>query len=121
MIFTIEKITQIVEEEGYAVPLFFDLGKAFDTLNHNTLLNKLYHYGIRGTPLDLLKSYLSDRKQKVSVNGTESQYLPIDIGVPQGSILGPLLFIIYVNDILNAATEANIGLYADDTTCINPN
>ena len=118
MIFTIEKITQIVEEEGYAVPLFFDLGKAFDTLNHNTLLNKLYLYGIRGTPLDLLKSYLSDRKQKVSVNGTESQYLPIDIGVPQGSILGPLLFIIYVNDILNAATEANIGLYADDTTCI---
>ena len=56
--------------------------------------------------------------KKVSVNGTESQYLPIDIGVPQGSILGPLLFIIYVNDILNAATEANIGLYADDTTCI---
>ena len=118
MIYTVESICRLLNKEGFALPLFFDLGKAFDTLNHEVLLRKLEHYGIRGLPLELLRSYLTGRKQKVAVGGEESEYLPIDIGVPQGSVLGPLLFIIYVNDIINASPKDKIGLYADDTTCI---
>ena len=118
MTFTLETIVRNLNLTSNALPLFFDLGKAFDTLKHDLLLKKLEHYGIRGIPLALITSYLSNRKQKVLVNGAESDYLPLDIGVPQGSILGPLLFIIYVNDITSAAPTEQVALYADDTTCI---
>ena len=118
MTFTMETIVRNLNSTSNALPLFFDLGKAFDTLKHDLLLKKLEHYGIRGTPLALIKSYLSNRKQKVMVDGVESDYLPLEIGVPQGSILGPLLFIIYVNDITTAAPTEQVALYADDTTCI---
>ena len=71
-----------------------------NTVNHRILLSKLKHYGIRGFALEWFRSYLSDRKQNVSVNGSNSNLLPITCGVPQGSVLGPLIFLIYVNDLI---------------------
>ena len=94
--------------------IFLDLSKAFDTLNHTILLNKLNHYGIKHCPLKLLESYLSNRLQYVEHDNIKSDYIPITTGAPQGSILGPLLFIIYLNDIF--FSKYKFILYADDTT-----
>ena len=88
---------------------------AFDTVNHRILLSKLEHYGIRGCALEWIGSYLSDRKQYVSVNGSNSNLLSITCGVPQGSVLGPLLFLIYINDLPNASKKLTFYLFADDT------
>lgn len=96
-----------------------DLSKAFDCVNHQILTEKLSFYGIRGLPLLLLKSYLSNRLQCVSRNDSPSGLLPVNHGVPQGSILGPLLFLIYVNDFAQAIYPGSCVLYADDTTLIN--
>ena len=80
---------------------FIDLSKAFDTVNHNILLDKLYKYGFRGICHDWLNNYLFNRKQYVVFNNCHSSQLSISCGVPQGSILGPLLFLLYVNDMVN--------------------
>lgn len=98
---------------------FLDLAKAFDTVNHRLLLDKLYQYGIRGSAHRLLNSYLNNRKQRVKVNHTISSYREVKVGVPQGTILGPLLFIIYVNDILESLSKNTIMSYADDTAVIS--
>ena len=95
--------------------IFLDLKKAFDTVNHDILLEKLCLYGVHDNDLSLLKSYLSNRVQCCSVNGKVSSFEPITCGVPQGSILGPLLFIIYMNDLQNVAKNCEISMYADDT------
>ena len=118
MILTIEEIITELDTKGHAIPLYFDLGKAFDTLDTSILLTKLEKYGVRGVALNLIRSYLTDRSQYVSVNGENSEPLPVTIGVPQGSILGPLLFIIYINDIANAAEDVVIACYADDTSAV---
>ena len=96
--------------------IFLDLSKAFDTLDHDILVYKLNHYGITGSALKLFQTYLLNRKQYVLVNNTESDCLYIKTGVPQGSILGPLLFIIYLNDIVKVCKLFHPIIYADDTT-----
>ena len=91
------------------------LRKAFDTANHKILLNKLEHYGVRGYMLKWFHSYLIDCKQFVSFNGESSKLLNNNCGVPQGSVLGPLLFLIYINDLHNISKILHFYLFADDT------
>ena len=109
-----EQIYANLNVNNYGLGIYLDFQKAFDTVNHNILLHKLNHYGIRGNVLNWFKSYLTDRKQFTFVNGTESTTSQINCGVPQESVLGPLLFLIYVNDIQNAFINATPKLFADD-------
>src|SRR5579872_4630943 len=95
--------------------IFLDLSKVFDTVAHDILLYKLHNYGIRGSAYNLFKSYLSDRQQYTIIGDNTSKVMPLPIGVPQGLILGPLLFLIYVNDIQHACTNAGLKLFADDS------
>lgn len=107
------------ESRKDALGIFCDLSKAFDCVEHENLLLKLEHYGVSNNSLGLLKSYLTDRTQKVTVNGTVSSGAPLYMGVPQGSILGPLLFLIYINDLPFFTKDmCEVVLFADDTSLI---
>ena len=111
----IEELTNANDEKKYTVGVFIDLKKAFDTIDHTLLLRKLEHYGIRGVAHSWIKSYLNLRKQFVHINDFNSDLLDVKCGVPQGSILGPKLFILYINDICNVTDILNFILFADDT------
>ena len=113
-----EQIRNALDKNMYACGVFIDLEKAFDTVNHQILLSKLYHYGIRGVANKWFSSYLSNRYQRVSVNGVSSSRMPITCGVPQGSILGPLLFLIYINDMHLAMQSTTMYHFADDTNLL---
>ena len=104
--------------DEYAVGIFCDLSKAFDTLDHKILLHKLEHYGIRGKWHSWFQSYLSDRKQFVDLNGIMSNERSIQVGVPQGSILGPLLFLLYINDLPASLSKMLAVKFADDTNLV---
>lgn len=109
------KIISNIENRLYTLGIFLDFRKAFDSIKHDILLGKLQRYGIRGLALELIKNYLSARRQFTSLNGFTSQTSLIQYDVPQGSILGPLLFLAYINDIVNIPRTPDIILYADDT------
>ena len=112
----VDRIIKDMDNEELPINIYLDLSKAFDTLDHGILLDKLKYYGVRGTAANLFDSYLSDRKQYVEYDGVKSDTASISTGVPQGSVLGPLLFIIYINDIVNVSDVFDAVIYADDTT-----
>ena len=116
-----DKVTKAIDKSEFCLGIFIDLSKAFDTLNHDVLLKKLEMYGIRGIPNTLIKSYLQDRQQYVVYNNSESNYGTITCGVPQGSILGPLLFLLYINDMSYISKFLTFILFADDTNNLYSN
>ena len=111
-----DRILKDIDDRDVSLAIFMDLSKAFDTLDHHILLKKLNYYEIEGPALDWFSSYLTGRQQYVELDGVSSSFSQLSTGVPQGSILVPLLFLIYMNDIPNASTFFKYVLYADDTT-----
>ena len=116
-----EAIRKAIDENKFAVGVFIDLQKAFDTVDHKILLKKLDHYGIRGTANKWFESYLSNRQQFVTINDKHSSLKPMNFGVPQGSVLGPLLFLIYINDLHKAIHYSTTRHFADDTNLLISN
>ena len=117
----VDKIVQATNNDEVTAGFILDLSNSFDTIRHDILLDKMAHYGIRGLALEWFKNYLTNRKQFVDYNGHVSELRLITSGMPQGSILGPLVFIIYVNDIPNSVPELSLILYADDTSAFTSN
>ena len=117
LISTPEAIKAEIDNGNYVRGVFIDLQKAFDTVNHDILCEKLAFYGFRGNSQLLIKSFLSNRQQYVSLNGFDSSKFDMQCGVPQGSTLGPSIFILYINDLRFALKDAIVSHFADDT-CI---
>ena len=118
LIDTVDFIRKHINNKEYVLGIFLDVEKAFDSIDHSVLLKKLAHYGFRGHVNSFLSSYLAGRMQYTYINGCESQHLAINYGVPQGSILGPLLFILFVNDISESVPGSKCNLFADDTSVL---
>ena len=112
----VDRVSKEMEIGKTPTNVYIDLSKAFDTLTFDILLFKLKYYGVTDTALDLMRSYLTNRKQYVVFNSCQSDYSEIYTGVPQGSILCPLFFSIYINDLINVSNRLNFLMYADDST-----
>ena len=110
-----DNIKRGLDDKKYTCGIFIDLCKAFDTVDHNILLSKMHHYGIRGVVYNLFKSYLTNRVQYTSINNHKSKLQHLNCGVPQGSVLGPLLFLLYINDIAKCCNTGMFRVFADDT------
>ena len=115
----IDTLLQTLDKKDIPISILLDLSKAFDTIDHTILYIKLRHYGINGVPLNWLINYITGRQQFVKLDDEISNTLPISTGVPQGSILGPLLFILYINDLHVASDKFKAIFYADDTTLVS--
>ena len=113
-----ENIKKDLDDGNIGCKDFVDLKKKFDTVDHQILLAKLNHYGICGVSNDWFKSYLSNRNQYVSINGYESGLAALNCGVPQGSVLGPLLFLLYINDLNQAITFCKTHHFAENTNLL---
>lgn len=116
---SVNEIINSMDQNYVNCSVFLDLSKAFNIVNHKVLLKKMEKYGVRGTPLNLIKNYLLNREQVTTVNNHTSKNLKINVGVPQGSCLGPLFFIIYIND-MHLASNFKIKLFGDDA-CLSLN
>jgi len=114
----IQKIQDSIQNNRFSIGVFIDLQKAFDTVNHSILLEKLDHYGISGISNTWFRSYLTERQQFVSISGGKSELTTIEHGVPQGSVLGPLLFLIYINDLHQCIINSTSFHFADDTNLL---
>ena len=121
LIYLTEQVRKALDSNCFSCGVFVDLQKAFDTVDHEILLHKLSHYGVRGIENNWFKSYLSNRKQYVSINGANSTEVNVHYGVPQGSVLGPLLFLIYINDLNKALKYCTTIHFADDTSLLLKN
>ena len=108
-------LRKAIDYNLYTCGVFLDFTKAFDTVNHGIFLDKLEAYGIRGIPLNWFVNYLTDRRQYVDLGGVKSSEQTIICGIPQGSTLGPLLFLIYINDLPNSSDKLDYKIFADDT------
>ena len=111
----VNDVIKSIDTGSITLAIFIDFQKAFDTIDHAILCGKLKHYGIRGLPLQWFESYLTDRFQFVSYGGISSSRQMATCGVPQGSVLGPTLFLIYINDLSRSTTFFNFRLFADDS------
>ena len=115
----VDRIYSDLDEKQIPIAIFIDLSKAFDTIDHTILISKLEHYGVENNELQWFISYMHNRQQYVEIENTKSTTETITTGVPQGSILGPLLFLIYINDLALASTKFSPIMYADDTTLLS--
>ena len=114
LLIVLDKWTEILDRGGVVDVIYCDFQKAFDTVPHNRLLEVLYNYGIKDPVLSWIRDFLTNRRHQVAINGKLSSFFETTSGVPQGSVLGPLLFIIFINVLIEKSNADNLYLYADD-------